>query len=107
VRMPERVDADSGPRRVRVRRVIQPWRSVALESPRAELERTIYPSEWISCTHQCRSNFRHNASGWSSEACDAHSAKAVLCLLCWSWWPPLSHAGRQNLLQELDGAQAQ
>ena len=58
-------------------------------------------------THQCRSNFRHNASGWSSEACDAHSAKAVLCLLCWSWWPPLSHAGRQNLLQELDGAQAQ
>ena len=96
VRVPERVDADPGPRRVWVRRVIQPWRSVALESSRAELERIIYPhwTEWNSCTHQCRSNFRHHASGWSSEACDSHSAKAVFCLLCWSWWPPLSHAGR-------------
>ena len=85
-RVPERVDADSGPRRMWVRRVIQPWRSVALESSRGELERIIYPhwTEWNSCTHQCRSNFRSHASGWPSEACDSHSAKAVFCLLCWS-----------------------
>ena len=81
VRVPERVDADSGPRRVWVRRVIQPWRSVALESSRAELERIIYPhwTEWNSCTYQCRSNFRHHASGWSSEACD--SAQREGCFL--------------------------
>ena len=51
VRMPERVDADSGPRRVRVRRVIHPWRSVALESLRAELERTIYYSWKVISTN--------------------------------------------------------
>jgi hypothetical protein len=66
------------------RRILQPWRSVALESSRGELERIIYPhwTEWNSCTHQCRSNFRSHASGWPSEACDSHSAKAVFCLSC-------------------------